>query len=141
MKKTMVILISLFSLSVIASSSNHESHVMPKDKPASNHSAHLSKEGNSVTLNGTFIGLTCFIKHGSIGGKHRSCAKDCAEKGLPIGLMSEGIIYQISGEGHASLKEAYEPLLKYMEYKVKVKGILFEKKGLKFFVIKKVKKS
>lgn len=103
------------------------------------HKSHHSMDGKSVTLSGELIGLTCFIKHGSKGKTHRSCAKDCAEKGLPIGLLSDGKIYQVSGDGHKSLVEAYKPLLKYMESNVKVKGKVFEKNGLKMLVIDKIK--
>lgn len=141
MKKLIAIFTLCFSLTSFSSSSDHAQHEMKEKKGKEDHSAHKSKEGKIVTLSGTLIGLTCFIKHGSKGSKHKSCAKDCAEKGLPIGLMSDGVIYQISGEGHASLKEAYAPLLKYIENEVKVMGTLFEKNGLKFLVIQKIKKS
>ena len=80
------------------------------------------------------------LKHGSKGEPHKSCAKECAEKGLPIGLLVNGQIYQISGDGHQSLIEAYKPLLKYMESKVMVKGDAFEKNGVKILVIEKIKK-
>ncbi len=103
------------------------------------HSGHQSKDGKEATLSGKLIGLTCFIKHGTQGKTHKSCAKSCAEKGLPIGLLSDGKIYQISGKGHDSLIEAYKPLLKYMESSVKVKGNVFEKNGVTMLVINKIK--
>lgn len=99
------------------------------------------KDGKNVTLSGELIGLTCFIKHGSKGAAHRSCAKSCAEKGLPIGLLSEGKIYQVSGKGHASLKNAYKPLLKYVERNVTVKGTLYEKNGTRMIVIERIRRS
>ena len=128
--------LALFSAQSIAKKSGHEHDHSLKDT----HKGHRAMDGKSVTLSGELIGLTCFIKHGSKGESHRSCAQDCAKKGLPIGLLSDGQIYQVSGEGHKSLVEAYKPLLKYMESDVKVKGKVFEKNGLKMLVIDKIKK-
>lgn len=118
--------------------STHEGHSMGSKNMHANHG---TKDGKAVTLSGELIGLTCFVKHGSKGKSHKACAKSCAEKGLPIGLLSGGTIYQVSGKGHSSLKEAYKPLLKYVEEKVTIKGTLFEKNGLKVIVIQKIKAS
>lgn len=127
----------LFSVQSVATKKSEQEHShSSKDM----HKGHHTMNGQSVTLSGELIGLTCFIKHGSKGKSHRSCAKDCAEKGLPIGLLSDGQIYQVSGKGHKSLIEAYKPLLKYMESNVEVKGKVFEKSGLKMLVIDKIKK-
>lgn len=133
MKKTIITMVMLLGLSMSAQvfADGGEEH--------GNHAGHHAKGGKEVTLTGELIGLTCFIKHGSKGASHKSCAKECAEKGLPIGLLVEGQIYQISGDGHKSLIEAYKPLLKYMESKVMVKGDLFEKDGMKMLVIEKIK--
>jgi len=95
----------------------------------------------AVKLTGNLIGLTCYVRHDSHGEDHKSCAKECAEKGLPIGLLSKGTIYQVSGHGHSSLVEAYKPLLPYLEDKVEVEGTLFEKQGIRLLTITKVKKS
>lgn len=114
---------------------DHEGH---GENQADLHASHHAV-GKETMLKGELIGLTCFVKHGSMGGSHKSCAKDCAMKGLPIGILSDGQIYQISGDGHDSLVEAYKPLLKYMESKIMIKGEVFEKNGLKMVVIKKIK--
>ena len=123
-----------------ASESGHHNHGEAK-KGAKMGSGHHAKEGKEVTLEGRLIGMTCFIKHGTEGKAHKSCAKDCAEKGLPIALKVDGTLYQVSGDGHKSLVDAYKPLLKYMEDNVKVKGTIFEKGGVKMLVVNKIKNS
>lgn len=135
----------LFSLQSFAEGSGH-SHGKHQDQTShgaemtnDNHKGHKD-EGKEMNLDGKIIGLTCLIKHGSIGKTHKSCAKECAEKGLPIGLISDGKIYQISGVGHKSLVEAYKPLLKYLESPVKVKGKIYNRNGLTMLVIEKIKK-
>lgn len=137
---TGALFVSVFSLHGYASDSTHKGHGNHGNHGSMNmHKGHGKMAAKEVTLSGELIGLTCFIKHGSKGKTHRSCAKDCAAKGLPIGLLSDGKIYQVSGDGHKSLVEAYKPLLKYMETKVKVKGKVFEKNGLRMLVIDKIK--
>lgn len=97
--------------------------------------------GESKTLTGNLIGMTCFIKHGGGGKSHKSCARQCAEKGLPVGLKAgDGKLYIVTGKGHDSLIETYKPLMKYLEEKVKVKGKVFEKEGHRMIVIEKIKK-
>ncbi|MCY4513228.1 MAG: hypothetical protein OXB86_06035 [Bdellovibrionales bacterium] len=131
--------LALLSAQSIAENKKHD-HSNHNDHNSKNmHKGHHAMDGKPITISGELIGLTCFIKHGSKGKSHRSCAKDCAEKGLPIGLLSDGQIYQVSGDGHKSLVEAYKPLLKYMESKVRVKGKVFERQGLKMLVIDKIK--
>ena len=132
---TLVVLLSAFGASTHAEEGGHS-----KGGHGTHKGHHQAKEGKNVTLQGKLIGLTCFIKHGTQGKTHKSCAKDCAEKGLPIGLISGDKIYQVSGDGHKSLVEAYKPLLKYMEDNVKIKGTAFEKNGMVFLVIDKIKK-
>ena len=132
---TGALFVSVFSLHGYASDSSHKGHG-DHNKHGNHgsmnmHKGHSEMGAKEVTLTGELIGLTCFIKHGSKGKNHKSCAKDCAEKGLPIGLLSDGKIYQVSGDGHKSLIEAYKPLLKYMETKVKVKGKVFEKSAVR----------
>ncbi|MCB9026429.1 MAG: hypothetical protein H6625_08950 [Bdellovibrionaceae bacterium] len=140
MRKTIISIVVLLSFTYTQQIFSHDD-----DKHDMNmHEGHTNvenknEEGKDITLVGELIGLTCFIKHGSKGASHKSCAKDCAEKGLPIGLLVEDEVYQISGEGHKSLIEAYKPLLKYLETKVMVKGKVFDKYGVKMLVIEKIK--
>jgi len=99
------------------------------------------KNGQTESLQGHIIGMTCYLKHEAKGEKHRDCAIDCAKKGLPLGLLTQdGTIYQIMGKGHDDLKSVNEKLLSYIEYDVIAQGETFEKGGVHALVIEKIKK-
>lgn len=86
------------------------------------------------------IDMTCFLKHDSKGDTHKTCAQECAAKGLPIGILTDdGKIYQVMGKGHEDLKTVNQPLVKYMETKVIVVGEVFEKQGERVMVVEKIK--
>lgn len=42
-----------------------------------------------VDLRGEILDLTCYLHKGSKGRRHRACAEMCAEKGLPVGILTE----------------------------------------------------
>ena len=108
---------------------------------AGGHSGHDSIEEKDEMITGQLVGLTCFIKHDSKGPTHKDCFKECAEKGLPIGILTkDNKIYQISGEGHGDLKETNKKFLKYAEENVMAKGKIFTSNGMNMIVVKGIKK-
>lgn len=113
---------------------DHHSH----GKSDKNHADH-DAEGKDITLSGHMIGMTCFVKHGAKGEGHRSCARECAEKGLPIGLKTKEGIYLITGPGHDSLIETYKPLLKYLEKEVTIQGKAFEREGSRMLTVQRIR--
>ena len=60
-----------------------------------------------VTLTGEVLDLYCFMKHPATGqGEgHAKCATSCINKGLPIGFLSDGVVYLIIGKDHESAKD------------------------------------
>ncbi len=42
-----------------------------------------------VTVQGEILDMTCYLHKGSTGRRHRACAVMCAEKGLPIGILTD----------------------------------------------------
>jgi len=42
-----------------------------------------------IAVQGEILDLTCYLHKGSKGRRHRACAEMCAEKGLPIGVLTE----------------------------------------------------
>jgi len=130
------------ALTLIGSLSTSYAHG-DKHKDESNmHSGHDSIDTPDVVVKGQLIGMTCFIKHQSKGEKHKDCFKDCANKGLPIGILTgDHKIYQISGEGHADLKETNKKFLKYAEEQVVAKGKVFTSNGTNMIVVKGIKKA
>jgi len=94
-----------------------------------------------TTLQGTIIELACYLQHGARGETHKSCARECAEKGLPLGLLTDdGLLYQIMGEGHESLVKINSRFLDYIEAHVLVVGKVLIKNELKAIIIEKIKK-
>lgn len=94
----------------------------------------------STEIRGQLIDLTCYLKHDSKGESHKTCAQECAAKGLPVGILTDdGKIYQVMGKGHEDLKTVNQPLVKYMETKVIAVGEVFEKQGQRVIAIEKIK--
>lgn len=101
---------------------------------------HQKSDIKSETIQGQLVGLTCFVKHGSKGDEHKDCFKECAEKGLPIGVLTKNQgIYQISGEGHGDLRETNKKFLKYAEKEIIAKGKLFKSNGFNMIVVDAIK--
>jgi hypothetical protein len=44
---------------------------------------------DDVDVQGEILDLTCYLHKGSKGRRHRACAEMCAEKGLPIGVLTD----------------------------------------------------
>ncbi len=98
--------------------------------------------GVEKTITGQVIDMTCYVKHDSKGAEHKQCALECAQKGLPMGILSDdGKIYQIMGAGHDDLKTVNAAFLDYVEEKVIVVSQVYEKNGTNVIVISKIKKA
>jgi hypothetical protein len=51
------------------------------------------ERGKPTTLRGEIVEISCYQKKGVAGGTgeaHAACAKECAAKGLPVGILTEG---------------------------------------------------
>jgi hypothetical protein len=51
------------------------------------------EKGKPMTLRGEIVEISCYQKKGIAGGTgaaHVACAKECAAKGLSLGLLTEG---------------------------------------------------
>lgn len=98
--------------------------------------------GVEKTITGQMIDMACYFKHDSRGAEHKQCARECAQKGLPMAILSDdGKIYQIMGSGHDDLKTVNATLLDYTEEKVVAVGLVYEKNGTNVIVISKIKKA
>lgn len=100
------------------------------------------KPGVEKTITGQMIDMACYFKHDSNGAEHKQCARECAQKGLPMAILSDdGKIYQILGSGHDDLKTVNAAFLDYVEEKVVAVGQVYEKNGANVIVIAKIKKA
>lgn len=56
-----------------------------------------------VKVEGEILDMTCYLHKGSTGRRHKACAEMCAEKGLPIGILTE------SGEAFLLIEDHDNP--------------------------------
>lgn len=85
------------------------------------------------TLTGEVVDLACFMAHDGQGKDHMKCAKQCIQKGLPVGILTEkGEVYLAVGENH---KQANEMLADKVAQNVTVVGAISEKAGTKMITI------
>lgn len=65
--------------------------------------------GQTVTVKGEVLDMTCYIDHQAMGAKHAACAKTCIESGLPVGLKGEdGKTYLLVGQ-HKPINKQLAP--------------------------------
>jgi len=137
----MIKYILVITLTVLGSFGISYAHGDKHEEKGDMHSNHHANDSSDVVVKGQLIGMSCFIKHESKGEKHKDCFKDCANKGLPIGILTvDHKIYQISGEGHTDLKETNKKFLKYAEEQVVAKGKVFSRNGTNMIVVEGIKR-
>lgn len=91
-----------------------------------------------VTVKGEILDLSCYISHGLKGRTHKSCAEQCAKRGLPIGVLAEGGEAYLLMEDHNNA-EPYEQAKKYAGTQAEVKGKKFSKGGMTGILVSEVK--
>jgi hypothetical protein len=91
-----------------------------------------------LTVSGEVLDLSCYLSKGSKGARHRTCAKLCAEKGLPIGVLTEaGEVYLLI-EDHDN-PEPYEALKKLAGGNAEISGKKFERSGMQSILVQESK--
>ena len=77
----------------------------------------------TLTYRGEIVEASCFRTKGvanSTGPSHLACAKDCVQKGQPLGILTEGDGFvKITGDYAAN---KYAKLLDYIGKQVEVRG-------------------
>jgi hypothetical protein len=78
--------------------------------------------GDAMTLRGEIVEVSCFAKGvaQSTGANHVACAKECVQKGQPLGILTEddGLL-KITGDYAAN---KYAKLLDFVGRHVEVRG-------------------
>lgn len=88
-----------------------------------------------VTVRGEVVDSVCWIKNGSRGADHRSCAQTCADGGIPLALLQEGTNELIWLASKESMKGANEELKAHASHTVEITGTWAERDGAKILVI------
>lgn len=102
------------------------------------------KKGKDITVVGEVVDIQCYVSGATGPGKgpeHKECAISCAKGGIPLGILEDdtNALY-VAGQTKSAMKGANEMLLPFVAQKVKVTGRVFEKGGVKLFLINKINK-
>jgi len=96
-------------------------------------------DGTDVTLTGEIVDLSCYLASGKKGRVHKTCAQRCAERGLPIGILTgDGKVYLLL-EDHAN-EQPYEDAKKLAGIQAEIKGKVFDERGIASVVLGSVTK-
>ncbi len=92
-------------------------------------SAHEKHRSNETTLVGEVIDTVCYVSHDSRGPAHLECARDCANKGISLGILEEktGRVYISLPVDHSNPNAK---LVEFIARRVEVEGTVFRKGGL-----------
>ncbi len=103
------------------------------------HKQHGAAESKTATLSGEVLDMSCYMNHEGKGPKHAKCAKSCALKGSPIGLLTaDGQVYLFT-EDHAKTKE-YAKARELAAEQVKVTGTIAKKGGVQALSVQSIEK-
>jgi hypothetical protein len=76
---------------------------------------------DSMTITGQVVDVSCLTLNGASGASHKQCAQVCADKGIALGILSNGTVYIPLGSGMANAQNA--KLREYAEGRVRVTGM------------------
>jgi len=91
------------------------------------------KEAEAKTIKGEVVDMYCYLDHGAKGEKHKQCATDCINGGMPVGLLTDEHVVLVVGEGHKLLNTKLAPMAGET---VKVTGKVVHQKGVQMIIVK-----
>ncbi len=91
-----------------------------------------------VTVQGEILDMTCYLHKGSKGRRHRACAEMCAEKGLPIGILTDADEVFLLIEDHDD-PAPYAAAAKLAGHKAALKGKKYAKGGVAAIMVTEAK--
>jgi len=94
--------------------------------------AHGEKKGanEEKSITGEVVDLSCFIDHDARGAKHKKCARTCAAKGLPMGIVTEAGDLYLFIEDHGKAKH-YKSAINHAAEVITVTGTVSSKNGIR----------
>lgn len=98
-------------------------------------------EGKAVTLTATVVDLSCKIMNNASGPDHVQCAQICADKGQPLGLITDDGTFYVplnTGMGADGENKRLRP---FAEQRVKVTGRLINRGGMNAIAIDEIEKA
>jgi len=100
--------------------------------------SHTANAQEEITVQGEIVDLACYLSKGSKGPSHRVCAQKCAERGIPIGVLTDDGHVFLLLEDHSD-EDPYEEAKKLAGERAEVKGKKFIKPGIEGIVVGEIK--
>ena len=91
---------------------------------------------SSISLEGEVVDVACYMGHRVPSSKHPKCTKSCLMDGTPIGLLVGEDLYLLLED--ASNPRAYQTLKQAATEKVKAKGVVSIRGGLRTVTVQEV---
>jgi hypothetical protein len=84
----------------------------------------------SVTVKGEIVDTGCYMAHGAMGEKHKSCATKCLAGGQPMAILtSDGALYLLT-QNHKNA-DPFNKCKEWAATTVEITGPTFERNGMK----------
>jgi hypothetical protein len=92
----------------------------------------------TATLRGEIVDTGCYISHGAVGEKHKSCAAKCLAAGQPMALLtSDGVLYLLT-QNHKNA-DPFNKCKAWAATTVEITGPTFERSGMKSIEVDEAK--
>ena len=88
----------------------------------------------ATTVQGEILDLTCYLSKGSKGDRHKTCAKMCAKKGLPIGVLTDDGKVFLLIEDHDD-PDPYDAVKELADGRAEITGKRFSKDGIESIMV------
>ena len=98
-------------------------------------------EGKAVTLTATVVDLSCKIMNNASGQDHLQCAQVCADKGQPLGLITDDGTFYVPLNAGMGADGENKRLRPFAEQRVTVTGRVINRGGMNAIAIDKVEKA
>lgn len=98
-------------------------------------------QGEEVTITGTVIDISCKFGLGQAGEGHRMCAQVCADKGIPLGILTDSGDLYIPTTAAMPGESQNGRLKPFAEQKVRVTGKAFAAGGAHAIQIAEISKA
>ena len=98
-------------------------------------------QGENVTVSGVVVDVSCKFGQGLAGDQHRMCAQVCADRGIPLAILTDdGTLYIPTSA--AMPGDAQNARLKdFAEQRVTVKGKAFKAGGARAIQIASIQRA
>lgn len=105
--------------------------------PLAEHEKHA---GGTVKVVGEVIDTVCYVSHASRGPDHLECGRDCAAKGISLGIL-EGKTGRVLISMPVDHSSPNEKLLDFIARRVQVEGTVFRRGGLAGIFVQAVREA